>query len=344
MYRLIFICLTMLLHIYAHAEYSIVYYERAYELIYRQLYHQREVPFKDIVFAIENAYLGGSANYDEYNREIERMVSALQRQADTYAYLEPTRDMALLRAISSCYIESNEANHGKPFRYDMLPTLQRNYPHYGLVTTLLNTGRGTCRSMPFLFKILADELGVKAYLSATPNHLFIQHQDARGKWWNFETTAGRYFSIETMVELTGVRPAGIFSKLYLSPFRDNELMIICLDDLMEAYFLRTGRYTDPFTRKCYGVGLLFYPNSSLLIHLYNDSRTVLCERAKEAGIKDTFELAHHPDFAEENKQVNAIKNRIEQLGFQDWGKDELAGYIQRMRDYVEQHPKEFNKM
>jgi len=74
----------------AHAEYNIVHYERAYELIYHQLYHLREVPFKDIVFAIENAYLGDSADYNEYNREIERMVSALQRQADTYAHLEHT--------------------------------------------------------------------------------------------------------------------------------------------------------------------------------------------------------------------------------------------------------------
>lgn len=340
MHRIISMGFTMLLTICAHAEYSIVHYERAYELIYRQLYHQREVPFKDIVFAIENAYLGGTANYDEYNKEIERMVSALQRQADTYAYLEPTRDMALLRAISSCFVESNDANHGKPFKYDMLPTLRRNYPHYGLVTTLLNTGRGTCRSMPYLFKILADELGVKAYLSSAPNHLFIQHQDANGKWWYFETTAGRYLPLEAMVELTGVRPAGIISNIYMSPLRDNEQMIICLHDLMEAYFLRTGRYTDPFTRKCYGVGLLFFPNSSLLIHRYNDCRTVLCERAKEAGIMDTIELANHPDFAEENKQVNAIKKRIEQLGFQDWDKDEVTRYVQQMRDYVELHPEE----
>ena len=341
MHRIVIISLTILLYVCAHAEYSILYYERAYELIYRQLYHQSEVPFKDIVFAIENAYLGGTADYNDYNREIGRMVSALQQQADTYAYLEPTRNMALLRAISSCFVEPNEANHGKPFRYDMLPTLRLNYPHYGLVTTLLNTGRGTCRSMPYLFKILAEELGVEVYLSVAPKHLFIQHQDAMGKWWNFETTSGCYLSSEAMAELTGLRPAGIISKMYMSPLRDNELMIICLDDLMEAYFLRTGRYTDPFTRRCYGLGLMFFPNSYLLIHLYNDYRTVLCEKAKKAGVKDTFELANHPDLAEDNKQVNAIKKRIEQLGFQDWDKDELSDYIQRMRSYVEHHPDEF---
>lgn len=326
----------------AHAELSIIHYERAYELIYRRLYQQSEVPFKDIVFAIENAYMGDSLNYEDYNREIEYMASALRNQADTYADIEPNRNMAILRAVSSCYMEPNEANHGCPFRYDMLPTLRKGHPHYGLVTSLLKTGRGTCRSLPFLFKILADELGAEAYIALAPNHTFIRHKDANNNWWNFETTTGRYLPDMAIVELTEMRPVGISSGLYMTPLRGNQLMLLCLNDLLYAYIQRTGRYSDSFVRRCYGVGLLFFPNNPLLmIHMYNDRRNVLCERARKAGLRDSVELRTNPDFSAENRQVEEIKRRIEQMGYQEWSDDYLSSYMQRMQNYVNQHPDEF---
>ena len=341
MQKIIIICLSALFSLNTFAELSIVHYQQAYDLIYRRLNGIQEVPFKDIVFAIENAYLGNTINYDSYCLEIERITSCIRRQAIIYAQYEPTEEMALLRAICSCYSEPNEANRGVPFSYDMLPTLKRNYPHYGLVTALLQTGRGTCRSLPFLFKILADELGVAAYITLAPKHYFIRHQDSYGNWWNYETTMGRYLSSEAIIELTGLRPTGIYTKLYMSPIRNNELMIVCLDDLMESYFLRTGRYTDPFTRLCYRLGLMFYPNSTLLTHYYNDRRTILCERAQKAGIKAEEELKNHPDFCIEYEAVEAIRHRIDSIGYQDWTEEYLAKYLQRMRNYVQQHPNKF---
>ena len=336
---IIYVLILFSLNIFA--ELSIVHYKRAYDLIYRRLYGIQEVSFKDIVFAIENAYLGDTIDYAAYCHEINRITSCIRRQSVIYSQYEPTKEMALLRAICSCYSEPNEANRGVPFSYDMLPTLKRNYPHYGLVTTLLQTGRGTCRSLPFLFKILADELGVAAYITLAPKHYFIRHQDSSGNWWNYETTMGRYLSSEAIIELTGLRPTGIYTKLYMSPIRNNELMIVCLDDLMESYFLRTGRYTDPFTRLCYRLGLTFYPNSTLLTHYYNDRRTILCERAQKAGIKEEKELKNHPDFCIEYEAVEAIRHRIDSIGYQDWTDESLAKYLLRMRNYVQQNPDEF---
>ena len=327
-----------------HAEYSIVHYERAYELIYRRLYHQREVPFRDIVFAIENAYSGDSLNYEEYIQEIERMTSALHRQAEAYAPSMPSKEMAIFKAISSCYCEPNEANRGRPFSYDMLPTLRHNYPQYGLVTSLLRTGRGTCRSLPFLFKILADELGVEAYITLAPKHYFIRHQDSWGNWWNFETTIGRYLQSDAIAELTELHPAGIRSKLYMEPLRGNELMAVCLQDLIHAFYLRTGLRSDPFIRRWYGLGLLFYPNCALLLtQLYNDRRALLCNRAIAAGVKDSVELKTRPDFQEEYRYVESIRARIDSLGYQEWSDGYLERYLQRMRDYVAKHPEEFKE-
>lgn len=117
--RFFILCCLAWLAIQLHAEYSIMHYERAYELIFRRLYQQWDVPFRDIVFAIENAYSGDSLNYEEYIQEIERMTSALRQQAEAYAPSMPSKEMAIMRAISSCYCEPNEANRGRPFSYDI---------------------------------------------------------------------------------------------------------------------------------------------------------------------------------------------------------------------------------
>lgn len=105
---IILICLAWI-SLQVHAEYSIVHFERAYELIYRRLYHQQEVPFRDIVFAIENAYLGDSLNYKEYIDEIERMTSALHQQAEAYAPSMPSWNSVLIFGVQACCMNSTTA-------------------------------------------------------------------------------------------------------------------------------------------------------------------------------------------------------------------------------------------
>jgi hypothetical protein len=44
--------------------------------------------------------------------------------------------------------------------------------------------------MPYLYKILAEELGVDANLALAPNHVYIKHRIKAVGWYNTELTSG----------------------------------------------------------------------------------------------------------------------------------------------------------
>ena len=60
------------------------------------------------------------------------------------------------------------------------------------VSKLLRTNTGQCHSMPLLYKLLADRLGVQTYISMAPNHTFISIKDERGNLYRYETTNGHF--------------------------------------------------------------------------------------------------------------------------------------------------------
>lgn len=85
--------------------------------------------------------------------------------------------------------ESGPWNGGRPFAYDLDDPLGRSLPNK-LLHNYLTTGRGQCVSMPTLFLILADRLGLNVSLVLAPDHVFVRYTDAQGRSFNLETTSG----------------------------------------------------------------------------------------------------------------------------------------------------------
>ena len=59
-----------------------------------------------------------------------------------------------------------------------------------LISHYLDTRLGDCVSMPLLFLILADRMGLNVALSTVPLHVFVRHIDTAGRVTNLETTSG----------------------------------------------------------------------------------------------------------------------------------------------------------
>ena len=57
------------------------------------------------------------------------------------------------------------------------------------LTKCLATGYGQCSSMPAVYLVLAEALGVKAYLSLAPYYSFIKYPDNSGFIVNYEPTS-----------------------------------------------------------------------------------------------------------------------------------------------------------
>ena len=86
-------------------------------------------------------------------------------------------DPAKLRAVRKVIYVAGPWNDNRPFDYDHADPYGKVILNK-LLATYLKTRRGNCVSMPILFLILADWLGVKVSLAAAPLHLFVRYTDA----------------------------------------------------------------------------------------------------------------------------------------------------------------------
>lgn len=98
-------------------------------------------------------------------------------------------DGAKLSALRRLIYESGPWNRYRPFAYDHANLRGANV-RVKLISHYLETRLGDCVSMPLLFLILADRMGLNVALSTAPFHVFVRHIDAAGRVTNFETTSG----------------------------------------------------------------------------------------------------------------------------------------------------------
>lgn len=92
-----------------------------------------------------------------------------------------------LAALRTLIYEAGPWNDHRPFAYDhdRYRKLSSKF-----LSNYLATRLGNCVSMPILFLILADRLGLDIALSKAPAHLFLRHREEDGRIVNLETTSG----------------------------------------------------------------------------------------------------------------------------------------------------------
>jgi regulator of sirC expression with transglutaminase-like and TPR domain len=120
-------------------------------------------------------------------RELARLTNAASELAGA------SEDYKVkLGAVRRAIYDAGAWNGGRPFIYDPDDPLGRNL-HHKLLSDYLISRRGNCVSMPVLFLILADRLGVKGIaLANAPLHDLIRFTDPAGRTFNIETTSGAH--------------------------------------------------------------------------------------------------------------------------------------------------------
>lgn len=117
-------------------------------------------------------------------RTIERMTTTARELAGANA-----NDARKLAAVRTVIYQAGPGNDNRPFAYDMRDPLGRNIQNK-LLATYVRTRLGNCVSMPILFLILADRLGLNVGLATAPHHVFVRYTAADGRAVNLETTSG----------------------------------------------------------------------------------------------------------------------------------------------------------
>ena len=136
------------------------------------------------------------------------------------------------------------------------------------VTKVIKTKTGNCHSLPYYYKILANELKAEAFLAIAPNHIYIKHIDENGKWVNVELTNGHISSDAWMISSMGISSEAIKKGIYMDALSEKESVALCLWDLAMGYQQDYGY--DNFVLKCCDAVIKYYPTSiSAIMTKYN---------------------------------------------------------------------------
>lgn len=122
------------------------------------------------------------------SREIAILVDAVRQMAGP----NPTV-LYKVAAIRKVIYERGPWNGNRPFGYDLADPFGLRVENK-LLSTYMRTRLGNCVSMPTLFMILAERVGLEASFVMAPLHVFVRFtHPARGPT-NVETTSGAHFT------------------------------------------------------------------------------------------------------------------------------------------------------
>lgn len=246
-------------------------YEEAFIELKGMLDGNIPLSFKRAVFVSENAYYNNKLDFNRFNDHI-RLLSAkallIASQSDLI-YNESDKESvkkyaAVFRLMTDTirfYGDSLKIYETRPFRYDFEDFWGEKDWRKMFVSKMLITNSGNCHSLPYLYKIICEEIGEKAYLSMAPNHTYIKLKCKKLGWYNTELTSG-HFPIDAWIMASGyVHLTAVQNKIYMDTLSDKQSVAACLVDLAKGYEKKFGDYASlDFIIKSCDLALSYYPN------------------------------------------------------------------------------------
>lgn len=186
-------------------------------------------------------------DYTAAKLEVDRIIdpstgtTAVRRQLDEWERAvrgnvpaNPTARQVLDGLLKTLYVPG-EWNQGKPFTYDLTDPLGKN-PKNKQLATYLASRKGNCVSMPILFAILGQRLGLPIALATAPHHVLVKFaDDEQQAWVNVEATSGGFKWDSSYERETGISEQAMNNGIYLRPLLPHEAMGVIASSLMEHY-------------------------------------------------------------------------------------------------------------
>ncbi|MCC6448632.1 MAG: hypothetical protein IT215_08090 [Chitinophagaceae bacterium] len=261
------------------------YYTDAFYELKDMLEGKKELSFKRAVFITENAYFENQLDYNSYCKYILRLADICKRwkninRLKNYKYIDSnavSTNGAIFHVMSDTLYDKNKNIIKLPFTYDFNDCFAKNHWENMFVSKLIVTNKGNCHSLPFLYKILAEEFKVPAYLSIVPNHIYIRNRCKKTGWYNTEMT-NAMFPTEAWVMTSGyVSVNSIVSGIYMDTLSLKQSVVVCVNDLAKGYQRKFKNADLQFILNCCKLGLEYYPNYAELLLLKAETHKKIYE-------------------------------------------------------------------
>lgn len=256
------IFLLISLSVHAGSDTAEDYYVYAFNEMSDMLAGRDSLSIKRAVFLAEWAYYEGELDYktdfcNEIDR-IKRFILSLYAVNKLHTY-----KTGMQMAISSYIVSPYSGNSHTPYTYDFETFSMDKEPwERQFVSRTLKTHKGQCRSLPWMYKILANELSAEASLAHAPRHSYIMYRDDDNitpeEWINLELTTNQMQPAWWIKEDFEICDSAVIVGTYMTPLTDVQTVARQMADLAFGYKEKFHRY-DEFTYYCVSRSLEFYP-------------------------------------------------------------------------------------
>lgn len=244
-------------------------YRKVFAELTEMIHDKKELSFKRAVFITENVYLDNKLNYKDFCKTIQNYVELSELIASKNELLYNKSDKISVAKYASVFtlmtdtvviqIDTITFKH-LPLSYDFNDFAGKKYWTNMFVTKLLTNRNGNCHSLPYLYKIIIEELGEKAWLSFAPNHTFIKLKSKEFGWYNTELTSG-IFPIDAWLMASGyIHLNAIQNGIYMDTLSQKQSIAACMIDLAQGYEKKLGIQDGNFILNVCDSALRYYPN------------------------------------------------------------------------------------
>jgi len=320
-----------------------VHYEKAYLEIKDMLEGNIEPSFKRAVFVTENAYMGGQLDYQKYLDQIDLLVYLSERVSKISELNYTEKDVADVRNKFAVYHvmkdsvpfslpiseDSIAIFTTEPYTYDFEDFFGEKDWTKMFVNKLLQTHTGNCHSLPFLYKIIAEEIGTDAHLAMAPNHTYIKQWTNKTGWFNTELTSGQ-FPIDSWIMASGyIKLEAIQNRVFMDTLSYEQSLAVNLTDLAQGYQKKYGVESGyDFTLKCLDLALKYYPQyANALILKAETYKTKYEGLMKEQFVERPSDLWNDPAAKNLFDNMQAQYLHIYKLGYRQMPREMYLNWL-----------------
>jgi hypothetical protein len=318
-------------------------YQSTYDFINQMLLDETPLNFKNAVFATENAFLDNTLNLDEYNQEIE-MLASIATLVSNYTlstYKKKDKEIVgkhagLFETITDSVtirLDSTRIFVHTPYTYDFDDVMGQMDWSKMFVSKLLKTGKGNCHSLPYLYKILSDELNIPCYLAFAPNHIYIKLFSEETGWYNTELTSAT-FPIDAWIIASGyVNTDAIRNSLYMDTLSNRQAVANCLLDLAQGYQHKYGKENPEFVVKCCNTILQYHPaNVNAMLTKAEAQKFYIQSLMKTKNVKKAEELFADESIQTMYSEMEETYVNLHQLGYRRMPEEMYLKWMGLMSD------------
>lgn len=321
-------------------------YEDSYNFLLDMLEDKEPYSFKKAVFSVENAYNNGVLNEDYLNQKIEflKTLSLKIIESRTLKYKE--KDSTKVSKYASLFSILTDSIPIKdqddkdfmyiPYQYNFDDPFGHKDWKSMFVSKLLVTGKGNCHSLPYLYKILAEEIGVDAHLALAPNHVYIKHRNEKDGWYNTELTSG-IFPIDAWIMASGyVHIDAIRNGVYMKALNNKESIALCLVDLALAYQQKEF-YDLDFVIKCADKAIEYFPNCVNAMILRTEAKGKKIENLLYDHNTDFSDVNKYPESRQMLLEIQSQLTVIHELGYRQMPEEMYLNWLVSLKEEKEKY-------